>query len=520
MSIGLALLALCWAPLVNGTPFFMSDTSTYIRGADAGVYEFVGVPTAWSDEFLERSGPAPGRVQTAAEPKQSETLPAPSAAEPTRPAASSNIGGPPLILAGRSVYYGAFLYFSSILGSLWVAVASQALLAALSVLFTLRVVRQEVGRTVSPIEFVIVTAVLAAVTPVSYFAAYLMPDILTALGILAFAHLTVFYDRQTLGLRLFWFALLSFAVLSHSATLMLVLALSLLVALAVTTKLIPASRLGLAAVSLAIAIALVGELVFSVAVAKTLGAAPVRPPFMAARLIDDGPGEKYLRKNCPRSGFLLCRFAHREPEGSDTLLWTADPQQGIFMALTPLEARRVAQEHSRFVLAVFADRPVEVLASSLDAIGRQITKTGLPEFNYFEEERVGFREKLPADVFEQVRRSAAFNRSMPVSLVESAILPILLVSFAMIAVALRGMGRTGGRPGPVLSFVLIVCGGVLLNTVITGALSTPHDRYQMRVLWLIPLLALAVRVPFRRSTEGASDDCGATQRLTDRDAMV
>jgi hypothetical protein len=37
--------------------------------------------------------------------------------------------------------------------------------------------------------------------------------------------------------------------------------------------------------------------------------------------------------------------------------------------------------------------------------------------------------------------------------------------------------------------------GVLLNAAVCGVLSGPHDRYQARTIWLVPLLAagLALR---------------------------
>jgi hypothetical protein len=43
---------------------------------------------------------------------------------------------------------------------------------------------------------------------------------------------------------------------------------------------------------------------------------------------------------------------------------------------------------------------------------------------------------------------------------------------------------------------------VLLNSVICGGLSTPHDRYGARVLWLLPLLAGAALLKLRQTGYG------------------
>jgi len=41
-------------------------------------------------------------------------------------------------------------------------------------------------------------------------------------------------------------------------------------------------------------------------------------------------------------------------------------------------------------------------------------------------------------------------------------------------------------------FAGLVVLGVLTNALVCGALSTPYDRYQARVVWLLPLLAFMV----------------------------
>jgi hypothetical protein len=51
---------------------------------------------------------------------------------------------------------------------------------------------------------------------------------------------------------------------------------------------------------------------------------------------------------------------------------------------------------------------------------------------------------------------------------------------------------------------VILIGGVVANAAVTGILSTPHDRYQARVIWLIPLLAMIVLLRRRRRPPAAT----------------
>jgi hypothetical protein len=50
----------------------------------------------------------------------------------------------------------------------------------------------------------------------------------------------------------------------------------------------------------------------------------------------------------------------------------------------------------------------------------------------------------------------------------------------------------------ILAFAAAVVGGIAINAFVCGALSTPHDRYQARVIWLVPLVAMLLKL---RSTE-------------------
>ena len=60
--------------------------------------------------------------------------------------------------------------------------------------------------------------------------------------------------------------------------------------------------------------------------------------------------------------------------------------------------------------------------------------------------------------------------------------------------------------------------GVLANAAATGALSGPHDRYQARIAWLLPLAGLLAwpATAARRATEPdvAKGACAARPRAT------
>jgi hypothetical protein len=466
--------------IVNRQPFLLSDTMTYIRGADAAVYKSLGTPTDWTERYHQRfdAHVTTGRGGSAAD------------------------AGKPVILAGRSIYYGAFLYLADRFTGLKLAVVLQAILGVICLQLTImRFGRMRAQRAAR--FLVAFAAVLAVGSSLAYFACYLEPDLTCALAILAASHLLT--DRPLLDRRTacFWFFVLSLCTLMNSSTILVLIVITLAAGLG-TIFAHSVSRRGIALLVASILIGISAEAVFHGVVLREFGPPPVRPPFLMARLIADGPGQKYLEQNCPRAGFMLCDHlatisAYDNAGDSDSFLWSHDLRNGIFSAVSPAERRRLAAQEPQFVIAVIRDRPAAVLRSSIGAVIDQGSRWRLPEFNVLPSQRKEFADGLPARVWEQQDSSLAFKRAMPVRLTEALAFPLALFSLAIILVRLRY-----GTPRSDLgAFYVLLLIGIVADVVICGAISTPHDRYLMRIAWLIPmsgaLAAVAGAFPFTGS---------------------
>lgn len=482
-------LMLLWPAFVNGEPFYMPDTPSYLRGADGAVHELTGVSSAWSDELQKRFA-----VDAAA-------------SNPTA-ATSQSSAEPAVVLKGRSIYYGALLYAAQWLGNFWVVAIFQAVLCAVAIMLTVATLRLAMGREPTRYTFVGIGLALAALTPVGYFASYMLPDVFGALGLLAAGHLLFFWSGQSRASRFFWFALLALAILFHTANMLLVTLLALAAAIGLAFRL-PASRSGLAAVAGTVVIGFFGQFAFSWGVEHATGAAPIRPPFLAARIIEDGPGYDYLREHCPEVRFVFCRAVGFRSRESAALLWSDDPREGIFQALTPAGQRLAAIQQNAFLLAVAKERPLELLRSSAGAFIRQLGYFKLESFNYTGPNNVYFRRKLPEPFLDHARQSKAYRQKMPVTFVEWATVASVLASLVVVALAVRAILRRERKLTPVAAFLLLLVLGVLINAAICGAFSTPRGRYQMRLIWVLPLAALAIsRVRIGRA-EGSEALVGA-----------
>ena len=99
------------------------------------------------------------------------------------------------------------------------------------------------------------------------------------------------------------------------------------------------------------------------------------------------------------------------------------------------------------------------------------------------------------------RELAAFDAALQTKgRLATAVAPFLAPHGAMLAIAVLlapfALWRAGhSAAGGLLACVLLGC---LANAFATGALSGPHDRYQARIAWLLPIAVALALLPRHR----------------------
>lgn len=483
-------LALLWPSLINGEPFYMPDTPSYIRAADAGVYKLTGLESAWTNEFHNRY--AGGAEETA-------KVDAGANAEPSD---SSDDG--PVALAGRSVFYGAFLYLAQIFGNFWLVAVAQSLIVGVAIMLTVRAFIPDGQRGSSTIRILTIGLPVVFLSSAAFFSGFLMPDIFAGLGLLSFVHLAVFWDREGRAERLFWFVLLLSAMLFHNTNVLITASLLVLVLLGNVTRFLQVGWRPVLAITMSILLSFAGQSVFYWGVTKYSGNAPVMPPFLAARVIDDGPGYQYLEQHCKTQDSEFCRVLDFEVINHDQLLWSKDKDAGFFQALSNREKRKVAAAEKAFVLDVFLEYPVEVLVASFRGFGTQLITFNLPSFNYNDQQKIQYQDKIPSKYLVEQKESAAFRNIMPTKFWEMSTFVISVAALLfLLQYIFRAVRRSGYLSKPAVFSLLIVV-GIFGNAAICGALSGPKGRYQMRLIWVLPLTAASL-LPYRQPRVKASE---------------
>ena len=468
--------ALSAVAIYNGYPFFYFDTHAYYTGGQKSV----GALLAFTCNLgLGCTASAAGDAVSS---EISTSLIA--GADGTSQSAT--------ISTGRSPFYGVFLYLSEQAANIWLVVAAHALATSWLLYVACRYLltdRRSLG-------FLCVIAIVTAFSSAPFFVNYLMPDVFAGLYILAAALLIAFYERLTWVELVALGLLLACSMLFHRshvlAAAMLLGSVTLFVLFFARIRLRRAAP-PLALIGATVAIGAVGFIMLDFAVSKMTGQVATPPPFLLARVIEDGPGTSYLRQACGEKHYAVCRFVDRMPIQEGDFLWSREPERGVWYVVSPEERVQIAQEQYAIVLRSFLHAPLAQMEAITENFGQQVIHFGVVEFDVGERLKRFISDSFGGARAEQFLASRIARDDIDLNDLNAlSAVHYLAVIGALILLLLRFRWlETGAKAG-----VAIVLAGVVLNALATGTVSTPDHRFQARVIWLLP--ALAAIVEFRR----------------------
>jgi hypothetical protein len=445
--------------LLNGYPFVFSDTHAYYNAGEA----------ALGFALEQIGGGAPEGGAGAA-----------GDAESASRSRMEHIGAERSDLSfSRSPYYGAMLYLLFGL-SPFAVVAAQALALAGVAWLTVRVLLPDRAAA----AYLAAGAICAAVSPLPYFAGYLMPDVFIGLVPLGIFLLTFGWRELSAGERVLVWLLLFATLVFHTSHILLGAGLmAVTAACALWPGLRPTGR-GWLAAGAALGAALTGVVVFNIVIQLAFGVAPVNPPYLTARGLEDGPVAEMIRDGCPGHDFAVCAADPVANAQSQWFLWGAD---GGFYATGDIATRlRLSEEDFTVFFAAAAERPLQQLSASLRNTAIQFRKFGLYEFDT----RPGAlgvpdADFLPPDEWPAFAQSDAAQGALPLGALSLAVYTAVIAgALALCILSIRG--RLGRRTAALLLIVVVALIG---NAIAGGALSHAHHRYQARLIWLVPFLA-------------------------------
>lgn len=390
----------------------------------------------------------------------------------------------------RPAPYTLFLVPFADPATLWLLPFVQGLLAAFVVGLALRTARV----TLSTRAFVGLFAALTAGTSLPWFTGQVMPDLFTGLLVLL-AYVTLFGDeRLARWERAAVWLLLALALATHLSHLPLYAALLvagfLWCAAARTEGSIDLRSLALRALTplLAAAALLVGcNYVFT----RKAVLSESSSLFYLARLAGDGTAQRYLARACPEKGYLLCAERSNLPEDADYFLWepagawTRHQNDPRFLAeASEIVRGTLRQEWPAQIAASLRNAAAQLAAFSTDLDLHRSEGQVLPVVTLFG------RPTLSA-----YRSTPQFHHQLPLELAGRLQVYVTVASLLLLLATVPW--ASAWNAGATALVWMVLC-GVVLNAAVLGALSSVHDRYQSRVVWLVPLAAVAVLMAQRQ----------------------
>jgi hypothetical protein len=334
-------------------------------------------------------------------------------------------------------------------------------------------------------RFLLLAAFLSALTSIAWYTCFIMPDILGPLAYLAF--FLLFFARASLSAieRASLCLLACWGITAHSTHLLLAGALFVLLAGFAAFKRRPFRRFlpALAEIAAVLALAVLAQIALYAFLDGKPSLNGQRPPFLTARVIADGPGRWYLESHCATEHWAACGHFANFTSDDDSFLWGGNAP---YETASEGERSEFEKQDVPFFLATVRAYPRQQFERSAANFGHQLLAFGLYDFDSSEWTLGQFVQTIPPSRASYVRSREAHD-GLPLDELTHVQFWTIVFSLAVIAGFTPVLWRRHSAALPGLA--LVVFSMVVLNALLTGALSTVDDRYQCRVVWLIPFLA-------------------------------
>jgi putative flippase GtrA len=476
-------LMLVGVVLINGRPSVFTDTDDYFVEGRTFAY------TIAYALHLKEPAPPPTTPEDIADAKQT----------------AEDLHMSHTEVGARSPYYGLLLYASQRIGTIWLTTAIQAVFGAWLVFMMWRLATPGAPRWTAYAA----QAAVAFGSSLPFFAAFTMPDVFSGYATVSATLLLVFWERLNRWERGALAGLLVAAMTFHTSHLLDVVGVTVLAGL--VFRFFRARTFAVLAPVALVIVSIVAAAgagaIYKEAVKLKTGDEMRRPPFLAMRVIADGPGRKFLRERCDHGAtYALCEFHTLPLDDAQDMLWSDDRRKGIFNVTTYDTRLRMEREENRFVLDAVAYAPLDQMVASLRNWLEQLfliyLDDPLKNPHYYLTNSYWSTTNLPW----LINHAANCGRdhwgcASRLSMEGSQWLYGSLAIAGLIIVALRlfrsdlqsGVARRrldwSDDRSRLMALLVLLIGAVVINAFVCGVLSGPFARYQARITWLITAAA-------------------------------
>ena len=471
--MALLTLALLLPAIVNGSALPFPDSISYIKGGPVALEKISDL----IDNLVPQSA------------SQSNSGAEGGVAQNTKPPGEGVAGM-------RSATYSVYAFLTGALASNgFFIVAGQAAMAAFAVIIFLRVFTPGLSAR----EFFITVLILTFLTTAPWYGSFAMPDILGAAAVLSVVLFFFYLEKLSNFEKVVLTAITAFAITAHPGNLLLVAAITGLGAIErITRDLRAKRRFALMTYGWVLAPLVLGVgaiLAISVIGFGEASVAPKRYPFALARSVTDGPGRWHLEKHCDTYHYAVCEVFDEIPQGVGEFLWE---ETGLRYRATPEQLDRIRAEEMIIVTRAAREYPMAQIRTAFVNSYEQIIRIGIPAVS------LGHKMMRDDDGTWQISKTTGDYHRL-VQPIETMQIVVVYLSLGMLAYLL--VWRNSAKANE-LRVIALISAALLANAVICGVLSGPADRYQGRLIWLAPMIAVVLAAsdkPWKNSREAVAD---------------
>ncbi len=400
----------------------------------------------------------------------------------------------------RPIIYSLFLNITSLNVSLWITIFVQCLI--LVYLFSLLLTNIfEVKHKYAWICGL--SILLSLTTSVANYSSQLMPDIFAAwMPLVVF--ILLFGKKLKTAVKIFLWIVFIFSVTSHfsilvTATLLIIF----ILVFNIFKKILPLHKN-----YLLITMVFAGWItipIINAAYGEKFSVSRCKNVTLMARLVETGVVTEYLNEHCAEKSYSLCNYKDSLPaygymfaweptsplyrgeclkSGWDNCWIEKDAGYGLLIhdiITSPKYLKKLIRISLKDTYLQLKDFKIGVLVPMAENSAPYETIK-----SFYPHQLKGYTNAS------QFRQILYYNTTSKIQIV------LVILSLLLIPLILISLHRQKIQSRNILHFTTIICLAIILNAAVCSSLSTVVDRYQSRVIWLIPfLLTILVIIHFQ-----------------------
>jgi len=403
----------------------------------------------------------------------------------------------------RPITYGLFLWFFSFRFSLWLVIVAQNLITAYVLYELLKLFLKQKGQTFHFL-YISILLLLTFFTGIGWYSNQIMPDFFAPVMVLTLIIL-IFNKELSLLKRICLYIIFIISIIVHLSHLLI--SLSLIVSYLALERILYKKNvienyyLKLKNFFVILSLILISWLSLSLIhytfgggfkVSKSSGI------FFTAHLADCGLLEKYLKENCEKSEFKSCRlclFKDSLPNNLADFLWGPHSpyNQPNSWKSGEIECKALIKKMLKtpkyLLLNVYKSAEYGFIQLFRNEIGQGLSayNEGSPPYG-----QIHWRFKSELNNYLNSRQNRWGGADLNLKVLNVFHLIILIISVFVLSYIFLIYSKSKNISPELFLFLIFCLLAIIINAFITAGLNAPCERFQARVVWLLPLSLLII----------------------------